>query len=300
VLLGVIIHKITGEPYDQFLGERIFKPLGMASTRLISDRAILPNRSAGYEIDKDTLKNQEWVSPTFNSTADGALYFNVIDLTNWDEALYGTQLVKQSSLDRMWTVYPLNNGKMNPANYGFAWVIDAQNGHKRISHSGAWQGFTCDISRYPDDTLTVVVLTNLGEEHSNPELIAHVIAGLVAAPLLPPKLTPIADSQPVIAAALSSLLDEAAAGKDIRPRAAPQLAAILTPEANKRVRERLTRLWPGGTLVLVKRGPTASDARNLESTFRLNKGADALLISFGLNSSGKVSTLGLSPDRDYE
>ena len=51
VLLGIIIHKITGMPYAQFLGERIFKPLGMTSTRLISDRDIIPNRAAGYEID---------------------------------------------------------------------------------------------------------------------------------------------------------------------------------------------------------------------------------------------------------
>jgi CubicO group peptidase (beta-lactamase class C family) len=71
VLLGVLIHKITGKPYYEFLDERIFKPLGMTSTRLISDRDIIPNRAAGYEIDNGQLKNQEWVSPTFNSTADG-------------------------------------------------------------------------------------------------------------------------------------------------------------------------------------------------------------------------------------
>jgi CubicO group peptidase (beta-lactamase class C family) len=92
VLLGVIIHRIAGMPYWEFLSERIFKPLGMTSTRLISDRDIIPNRAAGYEIDRNgELKNQEWVSPTFDSTADGALYFNVLDLAKWDEALYGTK-----------------------------------------------------------------------------------------------------------------------------------------------------------------------------------------------------------------
>ena len=105
MLLGIIIHKITGMPYADFLRERIFKPLGMTSTRLISDRDIIPNRAAGYQIDHDDeLKNQAWVSPTFNSTADGALYFNVLDLAKWDDALYGTNLLKQSSLDRIWTV----------------------------------------------------------------------------------------------------------------------------------------------------------------------------------------------------
>jgi len=64
VLLGILIHKVTGMPYADFLGQRIFKPLGMTATRLISERDIVPNRSAGYEIDRDgQLKNQEWVSP---------------------------------------------------------------------------------------------------------------------------------------------------------------------------------------------------------------------------------------------
>ncbi len=114
VLLGIAIHKITGKPYAEFLAERIFKPLSMTSTRLISESDIIPNRAAGYELHDGQIKNQEWVSPTFDSTADGALYFNVIDLAKWDEALYGTKLLKQSSLDRIWTVYPLNDGKPNP------------------------------------------------------------------------------------------------------------------------------------------------------------------------------------------
>ena len=123
-MLGIIIHKVTGKFYADFLQERIFKPLGMTSTRLISETDIIPNRASGYELHGRELKNQEWVSPTFDSTADGTLYFNVLDIAKWDAALYGTTLLKQSSLDRMWTVYPLNDGKPNPANYGFGWMLD--------------------------------------------------------------------------------------------------------------------------------------------------------------------------------
>jgi CubicO group peptidase (beta-lactamase class C family) len=74
VLLGVMIHKVTGKFYADYLQERIFKPLHMTSTRLISDAEIIPNRSSGYKMDGDKLRNQDWVSPTFNSTADGTLY----------------------------------------------------------------------------------------------------------------------------------------------------------------------------------------------------------------------------------
>jgi CubicO group peptidase (beta-lactamase class C family) len=300
VLLGVLIHKITGKPYYAVLDERIFKPLGMASTRLISERDIIPNRASGYELDEGQLKNQEWVSPTFNSTADGTLYFNILDLAKWDAALYDTRLLKQSSLDRLWTVYPLNDGKPNPAGYGFAWEIAKQNDHKRIEHGGAWQGFTCEISRYPDDNLTVVVLTNLDAGHSNPALIAHVTAGLVDLPLLPARLTPIADTQPAIANALAKLLDQVVAGEDIRPQTTSELAARITPDRSKWFRHSLSTLWPGGTLMLVKRTPSPELTGRSTSVFRLSKGSDAVLISFGLDSNGKVSTLSTSPDRDYE
>ena len=186
MLLGIMIHKVTGMFYADYLTERIFKPLGMTSTRLISDADIIPNRASGYEIHGDKLQNQEWVSPTFNSTADGTLHFNVLDLAKWDGALYGTGLLKQSSLDRIWTIYPLNNGQPNPAHYGFGWEINTMNGHKVIEHGGSWQGFTCDISRYVDDNLTVVVLTNLDAVHSRPGPMAHRIAGFVNPALMPP------------------------------------------------------------------------------------------------------------------
>jgi len=300
VLLGIIIQKITGMPYAQFLNQRIFKPLGMTSTRLISDRDIVPNRAAGYEIDAGELKNQEWVSPTFNSTADGALYFNVLDLAKWDEALYGTQLLKQSSLDRIWTVYPLNDGKPNPSGYGFGWDINQQSGHKRIEHGGAWQGFTCQIARYPDDSLTVVVLTNLDAGHSDPGVIAHVVAGIVDPALTVPKLEAIADQQPELANRLNKLLDEIVAGTDIRPETSPQLAALITPEMAKRVQQRLAKLWPGGTLTLVKRDKGPEGGPQWVSTYRLSKAGDAMLLVFGLGADGKIPILGLSPDREYE
>jgi len=134
--------------------------------------------------DGGKLHNQEWISPTFNSTADGTLYFNVLDLTKWDEALYGTSLLQQSSLDRIWTVFPLNDGKPNPAHYGFGWEMNAVNGHRVIEHGGAWQGFTCGIARFVDNRLTVVVLTNLAG--ARPSVIAHSVAGLVNPALKPP------------------------------------------------------------------------------------------------------------------
>jgi CubicO group peptidase (beta-lactamase class C family) len=161
--LGVLIHQVTGKFYGDFLQERIFQPLGMSTTRIISEADIVPNRAAGYRLVKGQIKNQEWVSPTLNTTADGALYFSILDLAKWDAALYTEKLLKRSSLDQMWTITKLKNGQPNSGSYGFGWSILNKNGHRVLDHGGAWQGFRTHISRYLDDKLTVVVLTNLAE-----------------------------------------------------------------------------------------------------------------------------------------
>ena len=172
--IGILIHKVTGEFYGDFLQEHIFRPLDMQTTRIISEADIVLNRSAGYRLVKGELKNQEWVSPTVNTTADGSLYFSIMDLAKWDAALYTEKLLKRSSLDEMWTVAKLNNGQPNSGHYGFGWFVVTKNGHRVVEHEGAWQGFETQISRYVDDKLTVVVLTNLDD--AKPEVFADRVA----------------------------------------------------------------------------------------------------------------------------
>jgi CubicO group peptidase (beta-lactamase class C family) len=148
----------------------------MTATRIINEADIIPNRSSGYRLVNGVLKNQEWVSPSLNTTADGSLYTNILDMSKWDAALYTDKLLKKSSLAEMWTPMRLNDGKT--CEYGFGWFIHVANGHRLIEHAGAWQGFTTQISRYVDDKFTIIVLTNLDSEHSDPGKIAHHIAGM--------------------------------------------------------------------------------------------------------------------------
>jgi len=172
--LGLLIHHVTGEFYGDFLQQRIFQPLGMQTTRIISEADIVPNRAAGYRLVKVELKNQEWVAPMVNTTADGSLYFSILDLAKWDAALYTEKLLKRSSLDLMWTPVKLKDGSPNKGGYGFGWFISERHGHRVIGHDGAWQGFKSAIARYVDDRLTVVVLANLAE--ATPETIAQHVA----------------------------------------------------------------------------------------------------------------------------
>jgi CubicO group peptidase (beta-lactamase class C family) len=298
VLLGFLIHRVTGMFYADYLAKCIFRPLGMASTRLIGESAIVPNRAAGYQWEDGALKNQDWVSPTFDSTADGSLYFNVVDLAKWDAALYTTRLLGRSSLNRMWTVYDLNDGEPNPANYGFAWRIDRQNGHRVLEHSGAWQGFTCNISRFPDDSLTVVVLTNL--DAARPWYMSQVIAGLADPALMPKRLAAIPDTRPNIAASLRSLLNAVAAGTDVRKLVAPDVAETLTSQDAAYTRRLVQSFWPGGSLTLVEREHSGDVGSLVLSQYRLAKAGRTMLVTYGLNSSGQAEALFFEPDKEYQ
>jgi len=177
----------------------------MSNTRIISEADIVPNRAAGYRYVKDELKNQNWVSPTLNTTADGALYFNVLDVAKWDAALYGESLLKTASLQQMWTPVKLNNNKTY--DYGFGWGFSQINGHHIIEHGGAWQGFTSYIVRYVDDKTTVIVLDNLAG--GNPGKIARHVAAIYN-PELARK--PIEDKEPQITTFTKELLQKLAEG----------------------------------------------------------------------------------------
>jgi CubicO group peptidase (beta-lactamase class C family) len=177
-VLGIMISKLTGKFYGDFIQERIFKPLGMNTARVINEADIIPNRAAGYRLENGKLKNQEWFSPTFNSTADGSLYLTVLDMAKWDAALYGEKILKPSSLEQMWTPVKLNDGKTYP--YGLGWFLDEVQGHRLIHHAGGWQGFTSVIWRYVDDKLTIVVFANLAQ--ANPGTIADEVAAIYGGP----------------------------------------------------------------------------------------------------------------------
>src|SRR6185369_15045659 len=126
---------------------------------------------------------------SLNTTADGALYFSVLDMAKWDAALYGERLLTRSSLQQVFTPARLADGSVyrdeDGSGYGFGWSIGEQAGHRRIEHGGSWQGFETHIARYVDDGVTVIVLANLAD--SDPGLIGHGVAGLVARPLRAPE-----------------------------------------------------------------------------------------------------------------
>lgn len=205
LILGLLTSRLAGKHWSDFQTERIFQPLGMATTRVISERDIVRNRAAGYELDdKGEVKNQEWVAPSLNRLADGALYFSVKDLAAWEAALHARRFMKPASFEAWWTPASLGGRLTYP--YGFGWGLGERRGHRLIEHGGSWQGFRTAIARYVDQGLTVIVLANLAQ--AEPETMAHEIAGLVEAALERPDPTRTApDPDPSRTARLRDVLD---------------------------------------------------------------------------------------------
>ena len=210
VLLGILVHKVSGRFYGDFLAERVFAPLGMESTRVISESDIVKNRAAGYTLEQGKLQNQEWVSPSLNTTADGSLYTTTLDLAKWDAALGSRRFLKPESYEAMWSPVQLRDDTSFP--YGFAWFLDVQRHEPAIQHSGSWQGFKAAIVRYPGRKLTVIVLANLAE--AEPMRLATTVAGLVDSDLAwPDTRANVVDPDPVRTARLREVLQSWAKGE---------------------------------------------------------------------------------------
>jgi CubicO group peptidase (beta-lactamase class C family) len=216
-LLGIIIHRVTGRFYGDFLREHLFRPLGMGTARVNSDADIVPNRAAGYYLANDTLKNQDWVSPSINSTADCCLSFTVRDMARWAIGLNHGKALSRAGLKMSWTPVRLNDGGTYP--YGFGWNLTQQRGYRRIGHSGAWLGFQATIQRYPEFDITVIVLANLAQ--AKPESIALGIAGLLEPALTPPYLLSTRLPGATPPTPVDKLLGDIASGRD---------SAEVTPE----------------------------------------------------------------------
>ena len=154
VLLTYLIEKITGGSYETFVRENIFTPLGMKDSGYDSNSAIILHRASGYAPvpGKNQFENAGFVHMTIPQGA-GGLYSTTEDLLKWEQGLFGGKVLKTASVEKMTT--PFKN------NYAFGLQVNTVGGRKIIDHAGGIEGFNTQLSYYPEDKLTVVVLSNV-------------------------------------------------------------------------------------------------------------------------------------------
>src|SRR5687768_3936233 len=159
-LLGMLIERVSGETYGAFLKRRTFMPAGMTSTRVNSFSELIPRRATGYVVGDDgKIYNGQFVNPS-QPFAAGALVTSVSDLARWDAALYTDNIVKQSTLQQMWTTADL--GPLS--NYGLGWGTRQREGRHWVKDNGGITGFPTHSRRYLDNGVTIIVRS---EEHTS-------------------------------------------------------------------------------------------------------------------------------------
>jgi CubicO group peptidase (beta-lactamase class C family) len=285
VTLGIIIGKVSGKFYGDFLQERVFKPLGMTTARILNEADIIPNRASGYRLVKGEVKHHDWVSPTINTTADGSLYLTALDMIKWDEALASGKLLKKTSYDAMWSPVRLNDGKTYP--YGFGWAVRNVNGKRVIEHGGAWQGFKAHIGRYPDNKLTVIVFANLIQ--TNQAKLANGVAALIDPELKP---RPITDPDPAFTAKTKDLLLAVLDGKPDMSRFTPEMQTAITGQ-----QDRLTAFVKTlGTLEGFELMERTENSDGVRYRYQLVYTGMNLFLSMVVNKEGKTSGFALQPE----
>ncbi len=152
MLLGYIIENVSGKTYADFIKEEIFTPLKMDSSGYGLQA---PNLATGY---LNAFLKTYYIDI---SRIDGAggLYTTVDDLYQWDQALYGEQLVKKETLDEIFTPRISTQGASNMS-YAYGWIVGQENGHSIIMHGGAIGGYVSFLIRYPEDKITIILLSN--------------------------------------------------------------------------------------------------------------------------------------------
>ena len=288
LLLGVIIHKVSGRFYGDVLAERVFTPLGMKTARIISEADIVPNRAAGYRLVNGELKNQEWVAPSLNTTADGALYLSTLDLLAWARGLRSEAILKSPSWSAIYTPVRLKSGKTYP--YGFGWFLEESQGKPWYRHSGSWQGFKTYVSRYLADDLAIVVLANLAE--SQPQRfvdgIAHIIDPQLAK--IAPS-TPIPDHDPAVTERVRRLLKAAGDGT-LSPEDLPYLRRSFAAQAKEY--EELVR--PLGALQRIELLDHRELGDDRSFTYRVVYGTRTLRVQMALAPDDRVSDFDMEAD----
>jgi len=177
--LAEIIRRVSGQPWSDFLQARIFAPSGMSDTRQTEPMRDDPRRAAGYG-DKDNTKSApDWpaVRPS------GAFLSTVRDLVKWEQQISSGAILSEASRRQMWTPVPLADGTTHP--YGFGWELHEVGGRRHIGHGGSMPGFRAAFSRFPEDRLTVIVLTN-AEDVDRGGIVAGIAALYLPVPTSKP------------------------------------------------------------------------------------------------------------------
>ena len=156
-LLGMLIEKVTGQPYGTWVRDSVLRPAGLASTRYCDHRAIVRHRARGYTLRPSGLENADYLSYSRPYSA-GSFCGTAGDLARWNAALHGGRVLAPAQYAEM--VRPATLASGQSVRYGLGVSVDRVAGRRAFHHGGDINGFTTWTAWLPDDSLSVTVLVN--------------------------------------------------------------------------------------------------------------------------------------------
>lgn len=255
-LLAGIIEKAAGKPYGDFLGERLFKPLGMNATGVYDPQDAVKGRSAGYNRSQGKVYNNVILYDPSYLAGAGGLQSTVGDLARWDAAVAGGWVLPLPVMSQAWTPPALPGGAKT--DYGMGWVSQTVSGHRIVWHNGALPGAMAFLGRFPDDHLTVVILSNLFPLDDPDDRYPFLPLGQGVAACYVPALAPAKETvpdEPEVTRLLKQVLVDQAAGRADPSHFTPEMSVALTPAVIAQTNLGLTPLGAlkPESLMLVKR-----------------------------------------------
>jgi len=154
-LLAVVVERVSGKRFGEFLNQEIFAPVAMSNTFVYDAPS---KKNARIAVGYGQFGQVDDGGPTA-IPGDGGIYSTVDDLFKWDQALYTEKLVHQSTLAEAFTPGKVEKGT---STYGFGWNVEGDSGSKYLWHQGSHAGFRAFIGRRLADGVTVIMLTNRG------------------------------------------------------------------------------------------------------------------------------------------
>lgn len=195
-LLGVVIERVSGERFRDYLNQHIFKVAGMKITDVVTHQDLIRNRAPGYDWDGSKFRNADYIGLQHHF-ANGGMVSNVVDLANWMRLLTAGKLTDRATLLQMWTPARLNGPKpaviaydllQHPLYAGMGWIVGEYRGKRLVTHRGDIPGYSAVLLYFPDDEIGVIVLCNRDtsdDSRHNAETIGFGLADRVVRDLAP-------------------------------------------------------------------------------------------------------------------
>jgi D-alanyl-D-alanine carboxypeptidase len=286
--LGVIVSRVSGMTYDQYVAKNIFAPAGMTHSTFTKDESSLSTMAIGYQpTSGGPLERAKRIGYGWSQGA-GSILSTAGDVAKWDDAFFSGRVASASDV-RFATTPAYIQGKST--HYGCGWRIDETDGVPTISHDGATLGFNAINDVFPTLGLRIIVLANNGAAFS--DAIAKDILASLNPAFAESRDTAAPGESPAITNRIRTVWSELHQGTIDRSQLSADLSNEITAKSLQGMHVRFARLDGGAKMRWIYKGQSAvdeADGGGLSYSYRvLLSNGYALAVTTTIDKDGKIS-----------